>query len=157
PAPAPPVAEQPGPVLSDPAPAVVATAEPSWLDRVPWLFGWLGVAHAAIACVLLGRWLLGHIGLWRLLRQREPVPAAVVALCRSLSDGRPLPRLLQSSRLRVPLSCGLLRPTILLPAPLCTRPAGSALRWVLAHELTHLERRDVWSCFLFSLGEVVFY
>jgi beta-lactamase regulating signal transducer with metallopeptidase domain/membrane-associated protease RseP (regulator of RpoE activity) len=161
-APAAPVVEQPAPAvaapaISEPAPAVVAQAEPSWLDRVPWLLGWLGAAHAAIACVLLGRWFLGHVGLWRLLRQGEPVPDAVAALCRSLCEGRPLPRLLQSSRLRVPLSCGLLRPTILLPAPLCSRPTGSSLRWVLAHELTHLERRDVWSCFLFGLGEVVFY
>ena len=47
---------------------------PTWLDRLPLLLGWLGAIHAAIAALLLGRWLLGHIGLWRQLRRAEPVP-----------------------------------------------------------------------------------
>jgi uncharacterized membrane protein YgcG len=160
----------PGPVPDAEAPAVEAPAAPaeaeaqpvpapalSWGDVMPPLLGWLGVAHAVGAAVLLGRWLLGHVGLWRLLRATEPVPAEVAAACRALRGGRAGPRLLQSHRLRVPLSCGLFRPTIVLPAALCRRPAAPALRWVLAHELTHLERRDVWGCLLFGLGEVVFY
>ena len=56
----------------------------------------------------------------------DPVPSKVVAVCQALCGDRPLPRLLQSPRLRVPLDCGLLRPTILLPASLCSRPNGSA-------------------------------
>jgi beta-lactamase regulating signal transducer with metallopeptidase domain len=121
------------------------------------LIGWLGAAHALGATVLLARWLLGHLGLWRLLRAGKPVPAEVAAVCRSLCAGRPVPRLLQSSRVRGPLSCGVFRPTVLLPASLCTRPQEAALRWVLAHELAHLARRDVCSCLLFGLGEIVFY
>src|SRR5262249_4516660 len=57
--------------------------------------------------------------------------------------------------LRVPLSCGLLRPTVVVPASLCEDRA--ALRWVLAHELTHLRRRDVWTCVLFAAGEIVYF
>jgi hypothetical protein len=64
---------------------------------------------------------------------------------------------LRSRRLRVPLSCGLLRPAVLLPASLCADPGGPALRWALAHELTHLERGDAWSCLLFGLGQAVFF
>jgi beta-lactamase regulating signal transducer with metallopeptidase domain len=140
-----------------PAVAPAPSAATSWLDLAPLVLGWLGVAHAVGAVLLLGRWLVGQVGLWRLLRASEPVPPEVAEVCRGLLGGRPLPRLLRSWRLRVPLSCGLLRPTIVLPASLCGRPGSAALRWVLAHELTHLERRDVWSCLLFALGEVVFY
>ncbi|HKI30508.1 MAG TPA: M56 family metallopeptidase [Gemmataceae bacterium] len=160
-APPAPVPEAKAPELPAPAaeaaPSTASPAAASWREWLPSLIGWLGAAHAAGAVVLLGRWLLGHVGLWRLLRTAEPVPAEVAAVCRSLAGDGPLPRLLQSHRVRVPLSCGPFRPTILLPASLCDRPGSPALRWVLAHELTHLERRDLWGYLLFGVGEVVFY
>jgi beta-lactamase regulating signal transducer with metallopeptidase domain len=149
--------EQPAAAAAAPASPEAPPAATSWRDAAPFILGWLGVAHAAGALVLLGRWLVGQVGLWRLLRGTEPVAPEVAEVCAALRGGRPLPRLLQSPRLRVPLSCGLLRPTIVLPSSLCGQPGSAALRWVLAHELTHLERRDVWSCLLFALGEVVFY
>jgi hypothetical protein len=116
---------------------------------------WLGLAWASAAVVLLGRWLLGHLLLWRLIARAEPPPEAVARLLDDMTRGRPRPRLLVSRRLHVPLSCGLWRPTIVLPAALSEPTA--ALRWVLAHELTHLERRDVWTCLLFGLGQVVYF
>jgi hypothetical protein len=140
-----------------PPPEPSAPVTMTWGDVALLVLGWLGLAHAAGAVALLGRWFVGQIGLWRLLRAAGPVPPDVAGVCATLHGGRPLPRLLQSSRLRVPLSCGLFRPTVVLPASLCSQPGSAALRWVLAHELTHLERRDVWSCLLFALGEVVFY
>ncbi len=141
------------PVVLPPAPPAPA----SWREPLLAALGWLGVIHAAGAAFLLGRWLLGHVGVWWLLRTGRPVPAAVAEVARMLAEGRPLPRLLMSERQRVAISCGLIRPTILLPASLCDQPQAPALRWVLAHELTHLERRDLWGCLIFALGEVVFY
>src|SRR5207244_575201 len=47
--------------------------------------------------------------------------------------------------------------TVIVPAALCRRHAAARLRWVFAHELTHLERRDAWSCLLFGVGQVVFF
>ncbi len=159
-APAAPAAPSPAPeppALAVTEPPAAPPAGVAWPDLLPSLLGWLGAAHAAGAAVLLARWALGHVGLWRLLRAAEPVPAEVAAVCRSLCGDRAPPRLLQSRRLRVPLSCGLFRPTILLPTSLCDRPDAAPLRWILAHELTHLRRRDAWSCLLFGAGEVVFY
>src|SRR5207248_1171767 len=103
---------------------------------------WLGVAYLAGAALLLGRWLFGHVVLWRLLRNAEPAPQAVERLFRKVASGRARPRLLVSQRLRVPMSCGLLRPAVVVPSALCEPDAEQALRWVFAHELTHLERRD---------------
>src|SRR5262249_19475206 len=105
---------------------------------------WLVVAHAIGAAVLLARWLLWHWALARLLRGATRAPAEVARLFEAMTAGGWRPRLLVARRLRVPLSCGLLRPTVVLPAALCAAPDLQKLRWVFAHELTHLERRDAW-------------
>jgi beta-lactamase regulating signal transducer with metallopeptidase domain len=115
------------------------------------------VGYAAGALLLLGRWLLGHVAVARLLRQAVPAPAAVARLFAEMAGGRRVPRLLVSHRLRVPACCGLWRPTVLLPAALCAPPVPDRLRWVFAHELAHLRRRDAWSCLLFELGQVLFF
>src|SRR5258708_447555 len=119
---------------------------------------WLAIVYATGAFFILGRWLLGQMTLTRLLRQAEPAPAWVHALLCELKPVEILnARLLISDSLRVPLSCGIWRPTILLPGRMVKAGDDKVLRWVLCHELTHLERRDAWSCFLFNLGQVVYY
>jgi hypothetical protein len=141
-----------------PAPAVAGAAVPAgvplrvWLDR---LLAGLGVAYVGAASVLAGRCLLGHLVLWRLLGGAGPAPAPAARLFAALAPGRRPPRLLVSRRLSVPVSCGIWRPTVVLPASLCDDPV--ALRWVFAHELTHLERHDPWTCLLFGLGQVVYF
>jgi hypothetical protein len=59
--------------------------------------------------------------------------------------------------LHIPVSCGLMRPTVLLPAALAHRADDTELRWVFAHELTHLRRRDAWACVLFGLAQAVYF
>jgi beta-lactamase regulating signal transducer with metallopeptidase domain len=119
------------------------------------LLGALGLGYVLVALFLAARWLLGHLALWRLLREAEPAPGPLARLFAELTAGRRPPRLLVSRRLRVPFSCGLWRPTVVLPADLCDDPGP--LRWVFAHELTHLERRDPWTCVLFGLGQLVYF
>jgi hypothetical protein len=133
-----------------------------FVPATPWLASflaplerWLGLAWSGVAVLLLGRWLLGHLLLWRLVARADPPPEAVIRLFAEMAPGPNRPRLRISRRLRVPLSCGLLRPTILLPEALCE--PTPALRWILAHELTHLERRDVWTCLLFGIGQVIYF
>jgi beta-lactamase regulating signal transducer with metallopeptidase domain len=122
-------------------------------------FTWLTVfatAYALGAVFLLGRWLLGYLGLLRLLRTAESAPVAVHRLFAAMATDACRPHLFVSRRVRVPLSCGLWRPTVLLPENLCEAPEPE-LRWIFAHELTHLERRDSWTCLLFALGQAVFF
>jgi beta-lactamase regulating signal transducer with metallopeptidase domain len=119
------------------------------------------IIYASVAAFLIGRWLLGYLALQRLLSSAGPAPAPVRRTFAEMTGPGRRPRLLVSSRLRVPLSCGTLRPTIVLPACLLRGlmpPAQEArLRWVFAHELTHLRRRDAWSCLLFGLGQGLYF
>jgi S1-C subfamily serine protease len=153
---------QPAALLGTPsvppaASRVEAPAAGDFLRRYgPGLLRGIILAYAAGGLLLLGRWLVGYGLLARLLRQTEPAPAWVLQLLDELTQGRP-PRLVVSRRLRAPLSCGLFRPTIVLPAVLCRSANATTLRWVLAHEVTHLERRDAWSALLFALGQSVYY
>jgi beta-lactamase regulating signal transducer with metallopeptidase domain len=118
--------------------------------------GLLGL-YLAGAIFFLGRLAWGYARLARFLRAARSAPARVRFLYRALVPSVRLPRLLVSDRLCVPLSCGLLRPTVVLPAGLCEPEAEERLRWVLAHELAHVRRRDAWGCLLFGLGQVVYY
>jgi beta-lactamase regulating signal transducer with metallopeptidase domain len=118
----------------------------------------LGIGYAVCALMLLGRWLLGHLALWRLLHTAQPAPESVAVLFADMTADMPRrPRLLVSRRLRVPVSCGLLQPTVVLPAGFDAGASPAALRCVFAHELTHLRRRDSWACVLFGLAQAVYF
>jgi beta-lactamase regulating signal transducer with metallopeptidase domain len=129
-------------------------AAPWWTaGRVAFL---LLSVHLAGAAFLLGRLLLGYLGLVRLARSARPAPERVARLCAETAGGRRV-RLLVSDRARVPFSFGLLRPTVVLPAGLCESAPDDVLRWVLAHERAHLERRDAWSALLLGLGRALYF
>src|SRR5262245_58797109 len=148
------VAESPAPAGAAP----LAADRPwsvNWGELLSSLPGWLVLAYVAVVAGLLTRWLLGHFALWRLLRTAQPAPAEVARLFAEVAPASHRPRLLVSDRLPTPISCGLLRPTIVLPRSLCGDAV--ALRWVFAHELTHVKRRDLWTCWLFGLGEAVYF
>jgi hypothetical protein len=117
----------------------------------------LCTGYLTIGAVLLARWLLGYLALRRLLADARPASLSVRRLFAEMAGSRRRPRLLVSSRLRVPLSCGLLRPTIVLPASLIESASPMQFRWVFAHELTHVRRRDAWSCLLFGLGQGLYF
>jgi beta-lactamase regulating signal transducer with metallopeptidase domain len=119
---------------------------------------WVAAAFLFGAVFNVSRCLLGYIGLWRLLRTSVAPPPSVAQLFAAMTRGQPgRPRLRMSHRLRGPVSCGLFHPTVVLPAHLCESGRPSTLRWVFAHELTHLRRGDAWSGLLFALGGVVFF
>src|SRR5204862_385237 len=54
----------------------------------------------------------------------------------------PLPRLGLTRRLPMPVAFGLRRPAVLLPVAFEAGIDDTRLRWVFAHELEHLRRRD---------------
>ena len=125
------------PVRAEPG----STSEPSWL--------------AGGLLVLLSIWFLGmgwrairlfaaHASLARLRRRALPFDdrreLAVLSEAFGLSQEVTVA---VSPCLTRPIVCGLRRPTILLP--MAARDwKSSRLRWVLAHELAHVRRRDLW-------------
>ncbi len=134
------------------APVQAAGWAPSWGEAGRWLVA----LYAAVAGGLLIRWLLAHAVLWWWLRQTAPVPRRLRWLWQEMKGLRRV-RLVVSPRVRVPFSCGLWRPTVVLPAWLMKPGEDEVLRWVLAHELAHLERHDPLSAVMFGLGQSLYF
>ncbi len=141
-----------------PAPVAAEAPSPPWWA---WDFDHIASAAAglylAVGAGLLGRWLLGWVALRRLMRRCEPVRGRVARLFAEMAGDGARPSLLASAHARAPFSCGLLRPTVVLPAGLCETASDEALRWVFAHELAHVRRRDAWSGLLFGLAQAVYF
>jgi hypothetical protein len=116
-------------------------------------------AYAAVTAGLVAWWLLGQALLWWLTRSARTAPAAVRE--RFLAVSGPAGsrvRLLKSDRIALPFTFTWSRPVILLPAALCDDSDAEALLYCLAHEWSHVERRDAWAWNLASLaGCVLFY
>jgi beta-lactamase regulating signal transducer with metallopeptidase domain/protocatechuate 3,4-dioxygenase beta subunit/3-methyladenine DNA glycosylase Mpg len=126
-------------------PAVIEkqAAQPQWLRAAQgWIvWGWmLGVT------ILGSRLLVGWLWLRWLRWRLEPVPSALteraVALCRALRLR--LPRLRACRQIHEAIATGLLRPLILFPVAWLTELPPDMLEAVLAHELAHLYRWDLW-------------
>jgi beta-lactamase regulating signal transducer with metallopeptidase domain len=140
-------------VASVPGPDMPGPNEPSW-SLVAAAARAVLVLYGAGVLFFLIRWVAGALQLRRLLRSTETVPLQIRELLGARNGS---PRLLVSRRLGVPISCGVWRPTVVLPAEFCKPDAQGKLPWVLAHELTHIERRDALSGVLFALGQAVFF
>lgn len=129
-------------------PNVASFEEPTAPSRdprsVPWMPILIGV-YLAIAVGLLARILIGAVFGNRLAHRAIPVrdSAALHQLCviARRAELRNQPLLAESDVLAVPVTLRVRRPTILFPA---SWPAwdGAKLSAVLAHEISHIARRD---------------
>jgi Zn-dependent protease with chaperone function len=100
--------------------------------------------YLAASAGLAWWWLLGHLLLWNLGRFTRPVPESVRARFLALSGpAGARVRLLDTDRVALPFTYTWGRPTIVLPRALTDGDDAQALRYVLAHEWSHIERRDV--------------
>jgi TonB family protein len=102
-----------------------------------WLFG---------SSLLFARFLVGLVGLARLCAQSKPLfedvwMREVLNLSASLKISRSVRLLECPSPLAMPLTCGLFRPLILLPAG-AAQWAAERRRMILTHELAHIARND---------------
>lgn len=115
--------------------------------------------YFAVAAGLAAWWFVGQVALWRVTRAARPVPGAVRAVFLGLTGpGGERVVLLESDRIALPFTYTWVRPVILLPSTLCDGGEPGALRYVLAHEWSHVERRDAWAWNLACLaGLVLFY
>jgi beta-lactamase regulating signal transducer with metallopeptidase domain len=116
-------------------------------------------AYAAVTAGLAAWWCFGQVVLWRVTRAARPVPGAVRDAFLGLAGPKgERVRLLESDRIALPFTYTWARPVVLLPTSLCDAAEPGALRYLLAHEWSHVERGDAWAWNLASLaGLVVFY
>ena len=116
--------------------------------------------YVLIAGALLARVVLGVFLGRRVRRSGKSVSdgraiAGLVHESRRLRSG-PVPALMESPSVSVPVTLGLLRPIILLPAA-WRDWSDEKLRMVLAHELSHVERRDALTRALAALYGAIFW
>jgi beta-lactamase regulating signal transducer with metallopeptidase domain/protocatechuate 3,4-dioxygenase beta subunit len=110
----------------------------------PWS-AWVLAAWAGGACLVLTPMLVGLAGLWCLARKAQRIrDQSWAALAESLACRLGLNRrvtLLRCVRGTMPMTCGVVRPVVLLPVEADDWPAERR-RLVLLHELAHVRRRD---------------
>ena len=118
----------------------------------PWIVGiyLVGVVIGA------GWWLVGIVGLVRILWTSQPAPSRCRELLTEISGGRgDRVRLLVSRRLSQPFASAWGRAVIVLPENLCGDE--QSLRWCLAHEWAHVDGHDFRSWLLAGLVRVLFF
>ena len=126
------------------APAVLVTAGPA-IGAAPTWPAWLAIGWAVGALVVALRLLRGHVAARRLAHTAEPSvagswSAALRDAAASLALAKPI-QLLRSAAIGSPMTIGVLRPRVLLPAA-ADHWSPERLRAVLVHELGHVRRRD---------------
>ena len=105
------------------------------------LFGWLiGVVIFSL------RLTFGVLGMFWLKHNRKTMPVEFVAILDRLSARMELvaPEAFLSSRTRQAIVVGFLKPVILMPAAWLMDTPPNVLEAILAHELAHIRRFDVW-------------
>ncbi|WP_337174937.1 M56 family metallopeptidase [Paludisphaera sp.] len=132
-----------------PAPSPIVPAA----RREPWTpAALLAGAYAAGAAGMVAWWLLGQAAFARLVRSSRPASGAAREALREIAGpGADRVRLLEGERVASPCTNTWIRPVILLPSSLAAGDDTEALRYALAHEWSHVERRDAWAWNLAAL------
>ncbi len=113
-----------------------------------------------IGVVLLSlRLMIGTIATWRWRRELEPLPQGLAVIVDQLCGllGMRVPRVALSSRVTEAVAIGLLRPLILLPVSWATSIPADMLEGILAHELAHVRRYDLWVNLFQRVLETLFF
>ena len=139
-----------------PAPSTDAALEPAAVEPGSYahLFTWALAIWLAGALVVLARLLTGTAAVWWMTKRAEVITDREwLTLAKELSSRLGLNRsavLLLSKQVTMPLTCGLFRAAVLLPAD-AAEWTDERRRIVLLHELAHVKRRD---CLIQSLAHL---
>jgi beta-lactamase regulating signal transducer with metallopeptidase domain len=153
---------------SDPDAASAGTERVGWVlhPRVTAGFDqltWPGLVFLlwGTGVVVLGGWVIQRLFFVRkLIVQGQPVESDLLEVldqCRRRMGIRRAVRLRVSPGTFSPAVCGLLRPTILIPAAVLDRLSPDHLRAVLIHELAHVQRADLWVNCLQTVLQVLYF
>lgn len=110
--------------------------------------------------LLSARLMLSFAGVRWLARRRHPTSAELAASVARLARRLGLstnPRVFSSERIRAAMVMGLWRPTVLVPLSWLSEMTPDVLEAVIAHELAHIRRWDVWVNLLQRLVEALLF
>jgi beta-lactamase regulating signal transducer with metallopeptidase domain len=127
----------------------IRTAQPSLL--LLWVFGVL---------LLSLRSVLGLVGMSCLGRGRTPLSEGLVSVAAVLAKRLGMKRtigLFGSERIREAIAVGFLRPMVLLPVSWLTELPPDVIEAVIAHELAHVRRLDLWVNLFQRLAEILLF
>lgn len=108
---------------------------------------WMTIAWCTGVVLLSLRLLAGFIGLRRFYRQSSDVPDDLLKAALRMAQAlglRHVPKLVVSSRVAEAIAFGFLRPVIVFPAAWLSELPPNVIEAVLAHELAHIRRYDLW-------------
>ncbi|NOY40575.1 MAG: M56 family metallopeptidase [Planctomycetes bacterium] len=122
---------------------------------------WLASIYAVGVLLMFGRLL---VSIWRANRlesRATPISEGPLLECLQTLAGqwslRVVPALARAEHVVVPKVVGLLKPTILFPTAALSGLSPDELEMILAHELAHVRRHDMWVNLLQRLAEVVLF
>ena len=145
----------------DTSTAVVAPSPPSqssmWFLLTPWIIGLyaLGVAFM-FARLVIASIRANRLRVNAVLVTEGPLVKALQSLSRQWSM-KVVPALARAEQIVVPKVVGIARPTILLPASAISGLAIDELEMILAHELAHVRRYDMWVNLIQRMAETVLF
>jgi len=146
-------------------PAISSGTTPELTRPLEWTFDAVFITQ-----VLSSIWLAGCLVLGLKLLATAVVLRRRLAVCRPVTDAtltqvletlrcrmglNRAPRLLVTPESRSPYIVGTWNPRIVLPESLATDSSSARLRHVLAHELAHLVRGDLWTNWLLLTARVL--
>lgn len=108
---------------------------------------WVLVVWMIGVIVLSVRLLAGFIGIYRWRNNLEPLPKDLADRVASLSDRLGMSgfsRVFVSPTVLQAMAVGYLKPMVLLPVSMVTQMDTEMLEAVIAHELAHIRRFDLW-------------
>lgn len=137
-------------------PAAVATPSPAWSWPLALALSWLlGLSF------MITRTLRGYLATRRLLRESAPCRDAALTQALNLAAEahglRTAPKLRLSPAIASPQLIGPWRPVLMLPSHRLSSLDADELDMALTHELTHLQRGDLWWGLLPALAQHLFF
>jgi prepilin-type processing-associated H-X9-DG protein len=121
---------------------------------------WLLVAWMVGILILSVRLMMGFIGVYRWRRHLEPLPEGLAQRIGSLTEKlgmKGFSEIFISPSVIQAMAAGYLRPMVLLPAAMVMHMQPEMLEAVIAHELAHIRRYDLWVNLIQRIAETLLF
>ncbi len=132
-------------------------SSPAWFGLAPWFVA----LYAAGVIIMLARLVVAIMKANRIVAHAEIVTdGPLVDTLRSLAGQwsmKVIPALARAERIVVPTVIGFARPTVLLPLSAIGGLSADELEMILAHELAHVRRHDMWISLVQRLAEAALF